>query len=231
MLQHPDVPHLFEIDPATGKYGKRRLDFLYQHISGWRVCEKLPGKTVTVCFDGVKTRYDLWVDGRGATEGEQKAVSALLPRDVVVSTLRGHETWLYFKFFGGEWGFPEFAKEPVLVLFDVFQRCWAEMDEIIEIAMALDVHKAPFGLEPYSREAVEATCRDGFDSLFASVMEAGSKGELAKTQALGLVARYYPNLYRRDGTRVMWQLECSRFDRLVTADSRLILPPTAGRLH
>lgn len=209
MVKYPKIETLFDRDEQTfriieGKY--RREEF--ESVTRWEVTEKLDGTNVRIHFDPAEPGV---VRFGGRTDAAQMQATLLAflqdtftwDRALAALKLEDAPVTLFGEGYGPkiQKGGGDYRSDPSVRLFDALVgRTWLRMDSLQEIALGFGVKTVPsFGVMT-TADAVDAA-RSGFSSTVA-IEEAGKQHD-----AEGIVARSYPLMLDRMGSRVMWKLK------------------------
>lgn len=233
-MMYPKIPHVFKIGEKSHKYTMQPVDAPAAMVKVWQAEELVPGWNVVVQWDGrmvnqmilprhedgkrLKISQEMidWVDGRFASKAAFKIFS------------EGFESLpvtLYIKVLGGVFGLTEWAPKEMPFLFDArLGLRWCEPKELIGV---LDVvgdlvgDGIPRGDMPAPLSVVAASAK-GYMSAVAEING-------LKQPGIGFVLRPVVNLYRGDGSRVMYKMEFNKFELLLKSSGpSLILPGSLG---
>lgn len=232
-LMYPKVPHVFKIGEKSQKYTMSPADAPAAMIKVWQAEEKVPGWTIAIQWDGrmvnqmilprhergsrLKISQEMidWVDEKFTSKAAFKIFD------------HGFESLpvtFYFKALGGVFGLDDWAATETLFLFDArLGMRWAEPKEIVSV---LDVigdlcgDAVPRGDMPAPLSVVASSAKNHR----SAVAEIGGKVR----EGIGFILRPVVNLYRGDGSRVMYKMEFDKFELIVAGKPNLILPGNLG---
>lgn len=249
LSMYPKIPHIFKINEKTHKYEMRRpADAIASVIAVWYGEEKLPGWTVIVSWNGEMIQViipPLYEDGKkkAATVEQYEWVDERFTSKSAIKTFQeGLESTpfvMYFKVLGGVFGFDDYAPDKVvstfesglnamkpgtqeqIYLFDAMQgNRWLEvneMDTLLDTIADICPEGAPRG---DTLAALPMLASVAMQDMRSAISKAAGKPALSR----GFIMRPVKNLYRGDGSRVMFKMEFDKFELIKTAAPKLILP-------
>ena len=210
-MEYPKIETLYNRDPKTFKVIVDQIRLPeFDNVRRWHVTEKVDGTNIRVMWDGVKK--ELTFGGR--TDNAQ------MPTSLVTYLQQTFTPDMFAAFDGSVTLFGEgygekiqkgggnYRKGVSFRLFDVLVGSWwVSPNDVADIAQNLNIHTVPsYGIIDYLPKSLDDLLKIDSGKSKTAYLDGGDG-----LTPEGIVARSYPLMMTRGGSRIMWKLKYRDF--------------------